>query len=286
MPMKTAMANFRPFSTSGAFGMASTLWNTSGSDVGNGPAGVPAVNVTSFTRRQTNLWTYATPNWAGFQGSVAYSATNEATALVNASTAKKARLWGIAGTYTNGPFIIGAGYERHTNYNPGLTATYTGGDDRAWNAGIAYTFAGVFKLSAIYTDTQYNNITPGTSLGDKSWGIYGDWAIAGPHRLRAEWNRRKDTSGNFGAPGAVAAGSPAAFPTLVGQWSANGGAGTTGSNLYGLQYAYAFSKRTELNFGYARVNNDALSQETLMTMGKGTAGQNQSAWVFGAKHTF
>jgi len=286
MPMKTAMANFRPFSTAGAYGMASVLWNTSGSDVGNGPAGVPAVNVTSFTRRQTNLISYATPNWGGFQGSVAYSTPNEATALVNASTAKKARLWGVGGTYTNGPFIVGAGYERHTNYNPGITATYTGGDDNAWNIGLAYTFAGVFKLSAIYTDSKYNNITPGTSLEDRAWGIFGDWAIAGPHRLRAEWNRRQSTSGNFGAPGAVAAGTPPAFPTLVGQWSANGGAGNTGSNLYGLQYAYAFSKRTELNFGYARLNNDALSQETLQTLGKGTAGQNQSAWVFGAKHTF
>jgi len=282
MPMKTAMANFRPFSTSGAFGMSSVLWNTSGSDVGNGPAGVPAANVTSFTRRQTNLLTYATPNWAGFQGSVAFSTPNEATAQVNATTAKKARLWGIGGTYTNGPFMVGAGYERHTNYNPGLTATYTGGDDNSWDVGIAYTFAGVFKLSAIYTDTKYNNITPGTSLSDRSWGVYGDWAIAGPHRLRAEWNRQQSTSGNFG--GAVVAG--ACTNAAVGQWTANCGQGGTGANLYGLQYAYAFSKRTELNFGYARLNNDANSAQALVTLGKGTAGQNQSAWVFGAKHTF
>jgi predicted porin len=281
MPMKTAMANFRPFSTSGAFGMSSVLWNTSGSDVGNGPAGVPAANVTSFTRRQTNLISYATPNWAGFQGSVAFSTPNEATAQVNATTAKKPRLWGLGGTYTNGPFIVGAGYERHTNYNPAGVANYQGGDDRGWNAAIAYTFAGVFKLSAIYTDTRYDT-SPGTTLSDRSWGVSGDWAIAGPHRLRAEWNRQQSTSGNFG--GAVVAG--ACTNAAVGQWTANCGQGGTGANLYGLQYAYAFSKRTELNFGYARLNNDANSAQALVTLGKGTAGQNQSAWVFGAKHTF
>ena len=192
-PMKIAMANFRPFSTSGAFGMSSVLWNTSGSDVGNGPAGVPAANVTSFTRRQTNLWTYETPNLAGFQGSVAYSATNEATALVNATTAKKPRLWGLGGYYTNGPLILGAGYERHTNYNPANTAVpgaYAGGDDRAWNAAIAYTFMGTLKVSAIYSDIRYDT-GPGTTLQGKAWGLFGDWAIAGPHRLRAEYNHQR-----------------------------------------------------------------------------------------------
>ena len=280
-PMKTAMANFRPFSTSGAYGMSSVLWNTSGSDVGNGPAGAGGTNVTSFTRRQVNLWTYQSPNWAGFQAGAAVSTANEATALVNASTAKKPRLWSLGGTYTNGPLILGAGYERHTNYNPAAQANYTGGDDRAWNAAVAYTFAGVFKLSAIYTDTRYDT-GPGTNLQGKSWGIFGDWAIAGPHRLRAEYNHMKSTSGNFG--GAVVGGVCTA--AAVGQWAANCGQGNTGANLYGLQYAYAFSKRTELNFGYARLNNDALSAQALVTLGKGTAGQNQSAWVFGAKHTF
>jgi len=69
---ETAMANFRPFSTAGAYGMASVLWNTSGSGRGNGPRRSGA-NVTSFTRRQTNLWSYARPTGQAFQGSVAYS---------------------------------------------------------------------------------------------------------------------------------------------------------------------------------------------------------------------
>jgi predicted porin len=291
-PMKTAMANFRPFSTSGAYGMSNIMWNTSGSDVGNGPAGVGA-NVVSFTRRQTNLWTYQTPNWAGFQGGIAYSAANEATAQVNASVGKKPRLWSLGLTYTNGPLIVGGGYERHTNYNPaGLpqanfpqpvgVVSYTGGDDRAWDLGIAYTFMGTLKLSAIYNDVRYDT-GPGTTAGGKTWGLWGDWAIAGPHRVRAGYTRKKDTSGNFG--GAVNAAGVCAV-VAIGQWSANCGQGSTGATLYALQYAYAFSKRTELNFGYARVNNDANSGIALATLGGRNVGQNQSAWVFGTKHSF
>jgi len=275
-PMKTTSANFRPFQTTSPFGMAGVLWNGAGSDVGNGPAGAPATNTTSFTRRQTNLVTYESPVLAGFQGSIAASTPNEATAQVNASTAKKARMWSLGGTYTNGPFIVGAAYERHTNYNPAVVANYTGGDDRAWNAGIAYTFAGVFKLSALYTDTRYDT-SPGTNLQGKAWGLYGDWAIAGPHRLRGGYSHLKSTSGNFGT---------AAAPITVGTWVANAGAGNTGSSLYSLQYAYSFSKRTELSAGYSRLNNDALSVQPLQSLGKATAGQNQSAWVFGVKHTF
>jgi predicted porin len=285
-PMKTAMANFRPFSTSGAFGMSGTLWNNSGNDVGNGGPGVAVggtplggvgtSNASSFTRRQTNLWTYASPTLAGFQGSVAYSATNEATAQVNATTSKKPRLWGLGGTYTNGPLILGAGYERHTNYNPAAQANYTSGDDRAWNAAIAYTFMGTLKVSGIYTDTRYDT-GPGTTMQAKSWGLFGDWAIAGPHRLRAGYSHLKDTSGNFGT---------AAAPITVGQWRANGGAGATGATLWSLQYAYNFSKRTELNFGYSRINNDTNSLIPLETLGGVNAGQDQSAWVFGVKHVF
>jgi len=275
-PMKMTSANFRPFQTTSPFGMAGVLWNGAGSDVGNGPAGVPAANTTSFTRRQTNLLTYESPNLAGFQGSVAVSTANEDTALVNASTVKKARMWSMGGTYTNGPFIVGAAYERHTNYNPAGQANYRGGDDRAWNAAIAYTFAGAFKLSAIYTDTRYDT-SPGTNLQGKAWGLYGDWAIVGPHRLRGGYSHLKSTSGNFGT---------AAAPITVGTWVANGGAGNTGSTLYSLQYAYSFSKRTELSVGYSRMNNDALSVQPLQSLGKATAGQNQSVWVLGVKHTF
>src|SRR5258708_17910930 len=114
----------------------------------------------------------------------------------------------MGATYTNGQFIVGAGYERHTNYSPALAGNYTGGDDRAWNAGIAYTFAGVFKLSAIYTDTRYDT-SPGTNLQGKAWGLYRDWAITGRHRLLLGYSHLTTTSVNF---------CTAAAPIIVGTW--------------------------------------------------------------------
>jgi predicted porin len=263
-PMKITMGNYRPFSTSGAYGMGQVMWNeaTSGPNTGAG-----------FTRRQTNTWNYASPNFSGFQVNAAFSTPNEATAQTSASVAQKARLWGVSASYTNGPLSVGGGYENHKNYNPANQATYTGGDDRGWSVGAAYTFMGTLKGMLMYADKKYSDITPGKDLSQKSYAVYGDWAIAGPHRLRGGWSHAKDTSGSFVGN--------------VNQFVGNNGAGGTAANLYSLQYAFAFSKRTEVNFGYSRINNDNNARYRLQTLGPSpTPGDKQDAWVLGAKHTF
>ena len=264
-PNKVAMGGFRPFSTAGAYGMGAHLWNTSGSNASN------TSNVSSFTRRQTNLLSYAIPSMSGFNASVAFSSINESTATTPAATASKPRLWSLGATYTNGPMAFGAGYERHHNYNPSANlSTYTGGTDRNWNLAAAYTFAGKYKVSAIYGDMQYET-GPGATLTQKSWGIYGDLSLTGPHKVRLGYTLARSTSGS----GAT-----------VGSFIGNNGAGNTGSKLYAVQYAYAMSKRTELNFGYAKLNNDSAAKYTLQSLGTGTVGQSQNAWVMGVKHTF
>ena len=263
-PMKVVFGNFRPWSTSGAFGMGGLLWNEAQSNIGNSSR--------SFTRRQNNMWNYVSPNMGGFQVLGAFSSTNEATNQTNASTVQKARLWGLAAQYSNGPLVLGAGYEKHNDYNPANQANYTGGSDVGWQLGAAYTFMGKVKLSAIYADKKYDT-APGKDLKQKGWGIYADWAIQGPHRLRAGWTHADDTSGNYVGN--------------VGTFVGNNGAGQTKADLYGLQYAYAFSKRTELNFGYARVNNDAKAVYRLQSLGPaGAPGESQSSWTLGAKHSF
>ncbi len=272
-PMKIAMGNFRPFSTAGAYGVT-MLWNGTQSAINN--AG------TSFTRRQVNLLSYATPEMGGMKGYIAYSASNEATASTNASTATKPRLWSLGATYTNGPLIIGGGYETHKNYNPAAAATYSGGTDKGWSLGIAYTFkvGGGLKASAIITDNSYeiNQSAAGAGTVDqRAWGIYGDWAIAGPHNLTVGYTKAGDTSGTAGT---------AAAPINVANMVANGGTGNSSMSLIGVRYAYRFSKRTELNFGYARVTNSTQSSIPLQTLGARNTGQDQNAWIFGTKHTF
>ncbi len=271
-PMKQTMGNFRPFSTSGAFGMGGLMWNEATGAV-NGGAGAAG-----FTRRQTNLWSYASPVIGGFQAMGAFSAANEATAQLNSTTVTKARLWGLSAQYTNGPLIVGGGYEKHNDYNPAAQSTtgtginnYTGGSDRAFSLGVAYTFMGKLKASLMYADKKYG-LAAGQGLSQKSWSAHIDWDLGGPNRIRAGWTRAGDTSGNFVGN--------------VNQFVGNNGAGGTSANLYAVQYAYAFSKRTELNAGYARVDNSSNALYRLQTLGNSNVGQDQNAWVIGAKHTF
>ena len=273
-PMKIAMGPFRNFSTAGAYGVT-MLWNGTASQV---------VNVgTSFTRRQNNLISYQIPTgfMPGFDARIAFSAANEATASTAASTASKPRLWSIGGTYTNGPLILGGGYETHRNYNPTAVATYTGGTDRGWSLGAAYTFMGSLKASAIITTNKYE-VAGGTAasagtVDQRAWGIYADWVVQGPHRIRAGYTKAGDTSGTAGT---------LAAPINVANMVANGSSSGTGMNLWALQYAHNFSKRTELNFGYARVTNSTFSSIPLQSLGTRNTGNDQNAWVFGTKHTF
>jgi len=131
--------------------------------------------------------------------------------------------------------------------------------------GHCYTFAGVFKTEPIYTDTRYDT-SPGTTLSIGR-GASMATGIAGPHRLRAEGTVSKHFR-NFGA-------------LLLWCMHGSGGRsmggelrpGGTGANLYGLQYATRF-EAYELNFGYARLNNDTNSAQRA-DLGKERPGQRQ-----------
>jgi len=275
-PAKIVMGNFRPFSTAGAYGVTS-LWNGTQSNITN--------TGTSFTRRQANLISYATPAFSGFQGYMGYSAANEGLAQTNATTASKPRLYSFGLQYSNGPLILGAGYETHRNYNPTAVATYTGGTDRGWSIGAAYTFIGTLKVMTIVTNNKYE-IAGGTAatagdLQGTNWGVYADWAFSGPHRIRTGYTKQGESKGSAVSGAAGVAGTP------IGNMIANAAAGETGTGLYALQYAYHFSKRTEVNMGYARVVNSRFTSTALQSLGaRPNTGANQDAWVLGVKHSF
>jgi predicted porin len=303
-PMKLSHGPARIWSTSGAYGIGSLMWNESGSNVGNGNgnaaaiAGVgangqvvpfPNANGASFTRRQAQSLNWHSPSWSGFQVMFAFSAAAEAieggggrTLLTSATMNAKPRLWSIGGSYRNGPLYIGAGYERHKDYNPGATTTYTGGRDRAWLIAASYTFAKSVKLSGIYTKLDYDT-GPGQTLDVDGFSILVDWAISGPHGLRAGYTRADDATGTPGSPNV---GSLAA-PTAAGRTD-------SGAALWAIQYYHMLSKRTEVNFGYARLDNDARSRHRLQTLGGRNTCQgapaecdrDQSAWVLGVRHRF
>jgi predicted porin len=61
----------------------------------------------------------------------------------------------------------------------------------------------------------------------------------------------------------------------------------TGAKLFTVRYVYTFSKRTEFNAGYARLNNDAGAAYNLGGLGAAhIGGADQSAWAVSMRHTF
>jgi len=180
-PNKIVMSNYRVFALSYPMGIG-MMYNGASSDVGNANAIAPTVvsaagtsasmgsqfiavgGGASFSRRQTRLFTYTTPEISGFQGSIAYSAANEASAQTSASLAAKPRLWALGLNYTNGPLGFGFGYEKHQNYNAyavtsaGVGALQMDGSDASYQLGAGYTFMGSLRISGVYNGINYNNI--------------------------------------------------------------------------------------------------------------------------------
>ena len=300
---------YRPFSTSGSFGNAGLLHNGSASNVGNGllagttpiGAGTGANENAGWSRRQANTVNFHSGNFAGFQVLGAYSATDESTQLTaGAVPSTRPRLWSVGATWTGGPFYIGGAYEQHKNFSPGGQAfgtapgQYREGDDKAWQIVAAFTI-GPVRLGASYHDVRYDVAAPaagplaaaGTAdVKYKAWAVYADWRIFGPHVLRAGYIESDDVEGN----GTVAVNNKAA-PRIAATGAA---VGDTGGKLYAIQYAYRFSKRTEINFGYAFLDNGANSRHNLQSQAarnlcQGAApgcDRDQDAWVLGVIHRF
>jgi len=303
-PAKRVAAGYDPFPISAAMGQGGQMWNATAGNTGNG--GVASGAATSFSRRQQNLITYDMPRMNGFDASFAYSSANEATAANSGSTIQKPRMWSTFANYTNGPLALGVAYERHVDYNPGgatkgvigavqaaatatkagtlgtlevLQGNYAGSNDSMYSLMAAYTFMGSLKISGIYNRMNYNGITTpitgvGTDMTVATYGVYADWAISGPHRVRLGYASQGATKGSFTG--------------TVGSYVGNAGAGNTGSQKIHGEYAYALSKRTEVGLAYARINNDQLSLISIGTGAAGTpnAGESQTFTGMLIRHKF
>lgn len=270
-----------------ASGTGNAFASTAASPVVGGATGGATAsnnNPSQFYRRQANSWNYWSPVMGGFQGQVAYSATNETTGIP-AAASMKPRLWSAALHYDNGPLYLGLGYERHKDYNPGnsttigvLASQYNGGTDRNWILGAGYTFAGKFKLTGMYLDNKFHPTNSG-ELTKKGYALFGDWNIAGPHYLRFQYAHASNTKGNT----TQKVGSNTAPLVRVG--GVDIPVTGTGGKLYGMHYAYKFSKRTEGIISYGHLKNGV---NAAYSMGKDTPtlGASQTTMGIALKHTF
>jgi len=246
------------FSGTNVFGGTATLlFSGSQSNVGNAGA--------SFYRRQSRSLNYHSPSWGGFSVNAAVSASNE-QATIPEATGLSPRLYSISGAYRGGPLYVGLSYERHTDFR----AIAGGGDDDSWSIVGVYTIANNIRLSAVYTRSEYENVAVANdNLEQTGYAAYIDWRIAGPHSLKAQYGKAKDGKGTLG--------------TTIGNFAVGSG---TGAKVYGIDYAYDLSKRTQGYIGYARMKNDSNTNAFDQGITDATVGGKQTFVGVGVRHRF
>ncbi len=243
----------------GVFGSAFVLMgNSTTTASGQSNAGV-------FKRRQVNSVNYDTPSFGGFQAMGSYTTQNSQTATLSAATGSKPRIWSLAAKYGNGPLNVYAGYEKHNDITAG-----TSNDEKGFEVGASYTFGNKLKLGGLWSRQKMQTGVAAESRVSV-WHLGLDWMFSGPHGVRAAYSTAGDVKGNGAAIGAST--RPAAGVD-------------TGVKQYQIRYVYAMSKRTEVNVGYVKINNDKNARYQLGGLSANGAGQDQSAFAINMTHSF
>lgn len=137
--------------------------------------------------RPNNVVAYATPNFNGFNASVAYVTNLAAGAATDASdTAVSANAF-----YTNGGLLLGAGYQNRDFGAAGKPS------ETIWRLAGGYSF-GDFKVVGLYQDANDAN---GVANADrKVWSLGGAYKM-GPMTLKAQYAQADDkkSTSNTGA---------------------------------------------------------------------------------------
>jgi len=228
---------------------------------GNGLAGTNT-NIMAFSgARMNNAIKYATPNFAGFNGDVAYS-FGETAGNTSANSA-----YGGSLGYSKGPLAIRLGYHNKNTNNLATGVIPTRNTD-AKNTILAatYDFAvvkayfgyGVNKgldSSPYLVANPYGAAVAPTSSTDSRDMLVGVSVPYGAHTFLATYIRKDDRD-----------------------------AANRDTDLIGVGYLYALSKRTNLYAAYARINNKngaAYTVGSAIEGGSGNKGLN-----LGIRHVF
>jgi predicted porin len=238
-----------------------------------------------FERRQNSSIMYNTPVMSGFQAGVLVSVPGAALdGITSNATVGKPRVFSVGASYSNGPLFVAGAYETHTNFGAlNGTATQKGTTDSGFMVGAAYQF-GPVKLGGVYSKRTFDSGCTGTVValcGDasvSSYGLNADWAIQGPHQLKAAYVHANSTSGSY----STATAGGIATNVLV----FNGGAVSTSGSLWELEYLYNFSKRTRVSFGYVNLTQDPASRYNVGGYAQPIGGTSQNAFMTSIKSTF
>ena len=266
---------------------------------------------TNFDRRQKGLLQWWSPNWSGFEGRIAYAATNfgdAVTASNRASGAIKPSIWDASVAYNNGPLAVGYAYSRQQDLLAYAAANSAAGvangiGTGAWTVtaggvsssrgtghrlGGKYAFAlgggSSIGIGAMWESLKwtvgYATAVAGdlTELKKTGWRLQGNYSF-GNHFFGVEYARSNDLKGSITS-------TPGALTAATGLRGFDGGG--TRSNAWMLSYNYAFSKRTSLTAYYVQINNDTNSQNGGITFGAISTASGADPKYYGVnlRHTF
>jgi predicted porin len=178
--------------------------------------------------RTANVVRWDSPNWSGFNLTVAYSANGVGTAsaeadlTASATSIRKGAAWNFNPSYTASNWQIGYSY---WNAKPDAITTA----DQKSNVIYGFYRLGAFKLGAAYKTDKIDG-TAGTVGDRKAWSIPVAW-FAGPHTIALTYTRAGDDDATPGVDDKA--------------------------NMIAAAYSYDLSKRTALSLTYARISNNA-----------------------------
>lgn len=212
--------------------------------------------------RTDNTIIYATPNFSGFSGAVAYSSGANAGAEVQnqngltAANTKAGRFVSASGAYENGPIYAGLAYSE-------TTGTTNASVSKTWVAAGSYDFK-VVKLLASYANGK-TDVDGGaqTAKGD-GWSLGAKVPLGTAHIISAQYSSLNDKM-----------------------------AADQDFRTWGVGYEYYLSKRTNLYAAYAKGYNKNGAAYALDGAGPGQSavtgvqpGFNPWNVMTGVRHTF
>jgi predicted porin len=195
--------------------------------------------------RTQNVVKYDTPNFNGFDATIAWSA-NPSNAVggeadmssTNAAgvNTRKGDGWNINPRYSNGPFQVEYSYWRA---KPDAVVATTN-DQRGDSLTGKYAVGG-FQVGIGWNKSKLDNSTTGLKFAERTaWELAGQYKW-GPNAVYGHYIKAGDVSN--------AAGSQA----------------NTGARMLAFTYEYSLSKRTALGATYAKINNDTNINYNLFT---------------------
>lgn len=178
----------------------------------------------------------------------------------------RSRLYSVGARYYNGPLNLAGAWNEHKSYY----SVTSGTKDTAWLLTAGY-LVGPVKLGAVYTRQKLEPVA-GRNTDVNAWHLAAEWRISGP-RTACLLYAGGETNGNGAAVAAHNATRPAP-------------GGSTGARLWQARYVHTFSKQTEADVSYVKLNNDARAAYSLGGLSAPAAGTDQSSWFVTVTHRF